>query len=187
MWPLDLPAREVLKLPGQTPIPWAEFDPTWYRLNYAEVMQPVAAEDPATLLQYYLETGQRHGHAPNRLFDEAWHRRAYPQIAAAIEAGHYASAFDAYCRRGSLDRAPHWLFDEVGYRDRHPDVTPDVLAAADLANSYDHYLRHGGQEDRIGHILFDPTVYLANFPARSGLGDPAPRCLPALSGTGRVW
>jgi hypothetical protein len=34
MWPLDLPAREVLKLPGEAEIPWAEFDPVWYRRTY---------------------------------------------------------------------------------------------------------------------------------------------------------
>jgi len=119
----------------------------------------------AGLLRYYLETGQPRGHSPNRLFDEAWHRQAYPQIAAGIEAGRYASAFDAYCRRGCMDRSPHWLFDELAYRDRYRDLTREALTAARLANSYDHYLRHGGQEDRIGHVLFDPAAYLANFAA----------------------
>lgn len=165
MWPLDLPAGAVLQLPGATPIPWAVFDPLWYRLNYPEAVEHAAAEDPATLLRYYIETGQLQGHSPNRFFDEAWHRRVYPQIAEAAVSGRFASAFDAYCRRGCLDRSPHWLFDELAYRDRNNDVTPESLAASDLVNGYDHYLRHGSQEDRIGHILFDPGVYLANFAA----------------------
>ncbi len=163
MWPLDLPAREVLTLPGETAIPWAEFDPDWYRRSYPEVDEFVPDGDPDALLRYYLEVGQTVGHSPNLLFDEAWHRRAYPGIAAAIEAGNYASAFDAYCRRGCMDRSPHWLFDELGYRKRYPDLSPEMLSANELANSYHHYLRYGSREARIGHFFFDPDVYVANF------------------------
>ena len=163
IWPLDLPARQVLTLPGETTIPWAEFDPDWYRQTYPDIADDIAASGPAALLDYYLEIGQRQGHAPNRFFDEQWHRRKYPAIANRIEAGDYASAFDAYCRRGCMDRSPHWLFDELGYRDRYPDLTQDVLADSGLANCYHHYLRYGADEDRIGHVLFDPAVYLANF------------------------
>lgn len=164
MWPLDLPAGAVLKLPGETAVPWAVFDPLWYRLNHPEAMDHVAGDQPAALLQYYIEAGQGRGDSPNRFFDESWHRRAYPQIAEGAAGGRFASAFDAYCRRGCLDRSPHWLFDELGYRDRNRDITPEVLAESGLANGYDHYLRHGGQEGRIGHALFDPEFYLANFP-----------------------
>ncbi|WP_428487028.1 glycosyltransferase [Rhodopila sp.] len=165
MWPLDLPAHKVLKLPQDTKPAWAVFDPHWYRLSYPDVADHIAADQPAALLRYHLESGQRQGHSPNRFFNEAWHRHMYPRIAAGIEGGEFASAFDAYCRRGCLDRSPHWLFDELGYRDRYPDLTPEVLSASGLANSYDHYLQFGGAEDRIGHRLFDPTVYLANFAA----------------------
>lgn len=161
MWPLDLPAREVLKLPGETAIPWAVFDWQWYLRTY-----PGAAGsggDPRAVLEYYLDAGQTQGHSPNRLFDEQWHRRMYPRIAERVLAGEWASAFDAYCRRGALDRSAHWLFDELAYRDRYPDLTNGVLAEFDLFNGYDHYLRHGHQEDRIGHPLFDPRIYLSHF------------------------
>jgi GT2 family glycosyltransferase len=172
MWPLDLPARDVLKLPSKgASAAWAVFDPVWYRHRHPDA----AVSDPAKILQYYLEIGQDNEHSPNRMFDESWHRMAYPVIAAAVAAGHYASAFDAYCRHGSLDRSPHWLFDELGYRARYPDLSDEVLSAAEVANGFDHYLRHGGGEDRIGHVLFDPGVYLANFdvadvPAIRGVG-----------------
>ncbi len=160
MWPLDLPARDVLKLPGSGgSAAWAVFDPVWYRDRYPRA----AGENPRDALQFYLEIGQAEAHSPNRLFDERWHRAAYPVIAKAVADGRYPSAFDAYCRRGSLDRSPHWLFDELGYRARYPDLSNDVLSAVEVANGYDHYLRHGAEEDRIGHVLFDPHVYLANF------------------------
>ncbi|WP_158925912.1 glycosyltransferase [Acidisphaera sp. S103] len=160
MWPLDLPAREVLKLPGETMIPWAVFDWQWYLRTYPDV----SADEPAAVLEYYLEIGQRQGHSPNRMFDESWHRQMYPQIAERVAAGgDWRSAFDAYCRRGALDRSAHWLFDELAYRDRYPDLTNEVLAEFGLFNGYDHYLRHGIEEDRIGHLLFDPHIYLSHF------------------------
>jgi len=163
MWPLDRPAGEVLKLPGKSAIPWAVFNPAWYRQTYPEVADRLDGRSPAYVLHYYLDMGQRQGHAPNRLFDEAWHREMYPSIAAGIAAGHFASAFDAYCRRGSLDRSAHWLFDELAYRERYPDVTGERLAARRLINGYDHSLRHGRLRDRIGHVLFDPALYLTQF------------------------
>ncbi len=161
MWPLDLPAREVLTLPGETVIPWAVFDWQWYLRTYPGVAGHGA--EPQAVLDYYLDAGQTQGHSPNRLFDEQWHRRMYPRIAERVLAGEWASAFDAYCRRGALDRSPHWLFDELAYRDRYPDLTNGVLAEFALFNAYDHYLRHGQQEDRVGHPLFDPRLYLSHF------------------------
>ena len=76
MWPLDLPARDVLKLPGGTETAWAVFDPIWYQAHYPEA----ALDGGAEVLRYYLEIGQGKGHSPNRLFDEAWHRAAYPRV-----------------------------------------------------------------------------------------------------------
>ncbi|HET6305698.1 MAG TPA: glycosyltransferase, partial [Rhodopila sp.] len=163
MWPLDQPAREVLKLPGETPIPWAVFDWQWYLRQHPEVAAITGDDDPSAVLEYYLELGQKHAHAPNRLFDESWHRQAYPHIAERLAQGHWRSAFDAWCRGGALDRSPHWLFEERDYRDRYPALTNEVLAQFGLCNGYDHYLRHGAGEDRIGHPLFDPRVYLSHF------------------------
>jgi GT2 family glycosyltransferase/glycosyltransferase involved in cell wall biosynthesis len=163
MWPLDRPARDVLKLPGETVIPWAVFDWQWYLRTYPEAAAIADEDDPSTVLTYYLELGQKQGHSPNRMFDEQWHRRMYPRIAERVASGEWRSAFDAYCRRGALDRSPHWLFDELAYRDRYPDLTNAILAEFELCNGYDHYLRHGIDEDRIGHRLFDPHVYLSHF------------------------
>ncbi len=45
----------------------------------------------------------------------------------------------------------------------HPDLRDEVLQADGNVNGYDHYLKHGSREGRIGHLLFDPAVYLAQL------------------------
>ena len=165
MWPLDLPAQEVLRLPGHTTIRWAVFDAAWYCSIYPDI----ADHDPEAALDHYLTIGQRLGHSPNRMFDELWHRRMYPAIAEGVAAGNFASAFDAYCRRGCLDRSPHWLFDELAYRNRYSDLTNEMLSKAEIANGYDHYLQYGIEECRNGHFLFDIKLYLAHFDASDRL------------------
>lgn len=159
---IDLQARVLLKLPGQTEIGWATFDPDWYRMAYPEAGDQLADASPALVLQFYLDHGQKLGHSPNMLFDEAWHRRAYPGVVGGIEAGSYASAFDSYCRGGG-ERSPHWLFEELAYRRRYPDLTDEALREGGLANGYDHYLRHGSREARIGHPMFDAALYVSQF------------------------
>ena len=159
---IDLPARLVLKLPGQTDIAWAVFDSAWYLAHHRDACHVLDGASPEQALAYYLTQGQQAGHSPNMFFDEAWHRRSYPAIAEAIAAGVYESAFDAYCRGGS-DRAAHWLFDETQYRRRYPDLSEAALVACGAVNGYDHFLRHGDREGRVGHTLFDPAFYAAAF------------------------
>jgi GT2 family glycosyltransferase len=156
--PLDRSARDVLKLRGETPIAWAVFDPVWYLRVYPEASETSRDPQPATVLAWYLEQGQQLGHAPNLFFDEAWHRRAYPAVEAAVQASRVESAFDAYCRGGNA-RSPHWLFDEFYYRRRYPDLTDETLRSNGVVNGYDHFLRHGAVEGRLGHPLFDPRFY----------------------------
>jgi len=157
--PFDRPARDVLKLSGQTIIGWAVFDPVWYLGTYPQVRAQLTDEDPETVLAWYLDHGQKLGHSPSILFDEGWHLRTYPGVAAFVRDGHAESAFDSYCRGGNLRRSPHWLFDESFYRKRHTDLVDEVLANAGLVNGYDHYLRHGELEGRMAHSLFDSTFY----------------------------
>jgi GT2 family glycosyltransferase len=159
---IDLPAHAMLKLPGQTSIAWAVFDSGWYLASYPEAADRLLGAAPEQVLQFYLQQGQRLGHSPNGLFDEAWHRRVYPAVDAGVTAGLFASAFDCYCR-GGTGRSPHWLFDEPGYRRRYQDLSDEALGTRGLANGYDHYLRHGDKELRIGHRMFDPALFLTQF------------------------
>ncbi|OJW26835.1 MAG: hypothetical protein BGO51_03115 [Rhodospirillales bacterium 69-11] len=153
----------MLKLPGETLVPWAVFDAAWYRRTYPEATADLADAPPEAVLEFYFTFGQGLGHSPNPLFDEAWHRRSYPGVLARIADGEYASAFDSYCRGGG-DRSPHWLFEEMAYRRRHPDLTDEALGGAGFANGYDHFLRDGSREGRIGHLMFDSRRYVAAQP-----------------------
>ncbi len=158
-----LPAREMLKLPEQTSVAWAVFDAEWYRAAYPDACSELGDADDAAVLRFYLEHGQRRGHSPNIWFDEAWHTKAHPGAAAAVRDGHAESGFDTYCRGGFRFRSPHWLFQETLYRQRHRDLRDEVLAKGGNANGYDHFLKHGSHEGRIGHMLFDPSVYRAHL------------------------
>ena len=157
MWPLTLPVRAFLRLPGSPWVTWAVFDPDWYRATYPEA---AGLSDDAALA-FYLDIGQSLSHSPNRWFDEVWHREAYPAIADAVAAGTFESGFDAYCQGGCLERDPHWLFDEGWYRARYADMAIERLAERGMANGYDQYLARGDAEGRSGHPLFDPATYRA--------------------------
>src|SRR3954462_2750234 len=122
MWPLNLPARAFLKLPGATSTAWAVFDADWYRASYPDDLADLADAPADAVLAFYLDVGQGLRHSPNMLFDERWHLLVYPGIAARVEQGQFPSAFDAWCRGGCCERSPHWLFDEREYRQRHPDL-----------------------------------------------------------------
>ena len=178
MRPLNLPARDFLRLPGANSTAWAVFDADWYRTTYPQDTAHLAGASADAVLTFYFDIGQGLGHSPNMLFDEAWHRLAYPGIAALVEAGQFPSAFDAWCRGGCRERSPHWLFDEVAYRKRYPDLTDAFLERNGLVNGYDHYLWRGSAEGRVGHLFFDPALYRATL-------DPATAA--SASADGMFW
>jgi hypothetical protein len=78
MWPLNKPARDVLRLPGATAIPWAVFDANWHRITYSNATHLLVGATADVVLAFYLETGQLMEHSPNMLFDAApsIHRRS---------------------------------------------------------------------------------------------------------------
>jgi O-antigen biosynthesis protein len=178
---LNKPAREVLRLPGATSILWATFDADWYRATYPAAASHLADAPPEAVLAFHFDVGESLGHSPNMLFDETWHRRVYPGIAALVDEGRFPSAFDAWCRGGCRERSPHWLFDELEYRRRYPDLTDTFLDRNGLVNGYDHYLWRGNAEGRIAHPFFDPALYraglVATAAAAAGADGPFWHCL----------
>jgi O-antigen biosynthesis protein len=119
-----MPPKETLVLPQGEAITWNEFDTGWYRRFHCQ------GRDVQDALEEYLTVGQASGHSPNMFFDEAWYRRRNPDVAEAVQAGHFSSGFDHYCRAGFRTRSPHWLFDVSYYEAGSPDLTADSLTAA---------------------------------------------------------
>jgi GT2 family glycosyltransferase/glycosyltransferase involved in cell wall biosynthesis len=154
---------EILHCREEARIAWAVFDQDWYLASYPEVVREVGSPTAESVLGFYLERGQKLGHSPNMFFDEAWYRRRYPAVAAAIREVEVASGFEHYCRHGLRTASPHWLYDEAYYLAHNPDLADGALDAG-FANRYDHYLKHGSREGRQAHLLFDPAHYLANLP-----------------------
>ncbi len=153
--------RERLGHPRRRGIAWAAFYPDWYLATYPDARERIGGTAFDDVLRDYLDHGQSAGNSPNPFFDEAWYRATHPETVTAIADGRIESGFDHYCRTGYLDQAPHWLFDELEYRRRYPDLTDEVLAEQGAANGYGHYLRHGDREGRSGSTFFDPAVYAA--------------------------
>jgi O-antigen biosynthesis protein len=185
MAPTALPGREMLKLPGQTSIIWAVFDPRRYRSSDPEADRQLAQTGDAAALRHYIEHGQASAHSPNIYFDEAWYRKRYPGVAAQVGDRQAESGFDSYCRSGFRVNSPHWLFSEQLYRKLYPDLGDDVLASDANVNGYDHYLRHGNRENRIGHLLFDPAIYRSQLDkdelAEAELAGPFPHYLRRIT------
>jgi GT2 family glycosyltransferase/glycosyltransferase involved in cell wall biosynthesis len=143
---------------------WSVFEPDWYtrcHVGVAVEMRAAGISDPE---QFYRRYGAKLGHSPNMFFDEEWYLREYPDVAAFVAAGGFASGFAHYCDDGYRERSPHWLFSEQFYLSSNPEVTRGVLDRHGLVNGYDHYLALGDRGFRGGHWFFDPALYRAHKP-----------------------
>ena len=156
-------ARDMLACSDEAGAAWARFDAAWYLRTYPRVRGKLITLDDAAVLAYYRDFGQQQGHSPNPLFDEAFFLSSEPGAVERVRAGDAESGFDLYCRGGGRQGRPHWLFDEAQYRGRHPDLADATLAANGLVNGYDHFLRYGAREGRIGSPFFDPATYRAGL------------------------
>jgi len=103
------------------------------------------------------------------LFDAAYYRAAYPDVAAAG-----VNPLLHFITAGAFEgRNPHPLFDTGYYLRKYPDV----MAAG--VNPLGHYLKYGAAEGRQPHPLFDPTYYLEHNPdvRKSGMNPLLHYCL----------
>ncbi len=172
----DTPSLLTADVPPDTA--WAMFDAEWYVRAHSEAREI----DPAEALSFYLEKGRMLGHSPNPYFDEAWYLATYPEVELALQTGEAASGFEDYCHTGWRIRSPHWLYDDAIYAALYPDLTAETLANAGFRNRYDHFLRAGSKEGRIGHLFFDPAVYERRLrPDADAPGSPFGRFLRGLA------
>ncbi len=155
------PAHELLQPDCPVKPAWAVFDRGWYLHHYADARALCADKEPEAALDYYLRVGARLGHSPSALFDEPYYLECNPDVAALVRAGQYASGFDHYCQHGWRSVSPHWLFDDALYAELYDDMTLENLELHGCFGRYDHYLKSGQRERRIGQYLFDAPYYRA--------------------------
>ncbi|HQT46816.1 MAG: glycosyl transferase family 2 [Acidocella sp. 20-63-7] len=158
---MPLPAHHLLNPACALKPAWAIFDPAWYLRHHADARVLCAGKPQDAALLYYLRTGARLGHSPSPLFDELFYLARNPDIAELVRAGAYASGFDHFCQQGHRGVSPHWLFDDELYANLHEDMTLENLDQHACYGRYDHYLKSGQFEQRMGHFLFDSTYYRA--------------------------
>ena len=156
---------------GLARTPWCAFDHAWYLRAYPDAATEIGSDGFEEARNFYIAEGVARGHSPNMFFDEAFYRRRYPDVAGEIAAGRLESGYQHYCLIGYVGRAPHWLFDVATYADISPDATEAALVTLDCVNLYDHYLRIGARQDRVGHLLFDPATYQGGHGASSAFAD----------------
>ncbi|MBU6398261.1 MAG: glycosyltransferase [Rhodospirillales bacterium] len=153
------PAQEILQPDCPVKPAWAVFDRGWYLHHYPDARAACEAAAPEAALGYYLRDGARQGHSPSPLFDEVFYLAHNPDVAVLVQEGHYASGFDHYCRHGWRGVSPHWLFDDGLYAELYEDMTLENLELHGCYGRYDHYLKSGQREQRIGQFLFDAPFY----------------------------
>ncbi len=155
------PAHALLQPDCPIKPAWAIFDRGWYLHHYADARALCADKEPEAALTYYLQVGARLGHSPSALFDEPYYLERNPDVAALVRAGQYGSGFDHYCQHGWRGVSPHWLFDDALYAELYDDMTLENLELHGCFGRYDHYLKSGQRERRIGQYLFDAPYYRA--------------------------
>ncbi|MDE8346420.1 MAG: glycosyltransferase [Acidocella sp.] len=158
---MPLPAYELLNPECAIKPAWAVFDPGWYLHHYADARAVCQNQPGPAASAYYLRVGARLGHSPNVVFDEIYYLDRNPDIAELVRAGAYQSGFDHYCQHGHRGVSPHWLFDDALYADLYEDMTLETLDAHGCFGRYDHYLKSGQREQRMGQFLFDGVFYRA--------------------------
>jgi polygalacturonase len=100
----------------------------------------------------------------NSLFDEHYYLKTYPNVAAAVAKGEFASGYDHYIEYGQYEGyspSPYW--DEAWYLKENPDVAAAVKAGT-ISSGFMHYYLYGQYEGRGGLLYFNTSYYLQNNP-----------------------
>jgi len=98
----------------------------------------------------------------NSLFDEHYYLEKYPNVAAAVAAGQFATGYDHYIEYGQYEGyspSPYW--DESWYLKENPDVAAAV-AAHKTSSGFMNYYLYGQYENREGLLYFNTAYYLEN-------------------------
>ncbi len=92
-------------------------------------------------------------------FSAEFYRTAYPDIAAAADAGQIVDLHQHFVQTGYFEgRAGHPVaVDDAYYTGSHPDVA-EAIARGDVAGAGAHYLGTGAAEGRVPHPALTAEV-----------------------------
>jgi len=122
----------------------------------------VYAVDPTTAAATLIGTASIS--IPSALFDESWYLAKYPDVAAAVAAGGYASGWQHFVLHGQNEgRDPSEFFSQRMYLALNPDVAAAVRAGG-FASGYQHYMLLGAHEGRAVTPFFSEAFYLSKYP-----------------------
>ncbi|AFL75410.1 hypothetical protein [Thiocystis violascens] len=134
-----------------------------------------ATTEQYDLTEVYGAVGAVDVRALATVFDEAYYLTENPDVAAAIAAGTYASAYAHYWGPGDIEnRRPNAWFDPAYYKAENPDVVAEIPEF--FYNALQHYQMFGYGEGRYPCTLAEmqaaPDVPLGVFYwiAKSGAG-----------------
>ncbi len=99
----------------------------------------------------------------NSLFDEHWYLQEYPNVAAAVAAGQYATGYDQYVKYGQYEGySPSPFWNESWYLQQNPDVAAAVRAGK-VSSGFMQYYLFGQYENRPGLLYFNQSYYLSLY------------------------
>lgn len=100
----------------------------------------------------------------NTLFDERGYLDQNPDVAAAVQQGLIASAWEHYTHWGAKEaRSPNALFNESWYLERYGDVK-NAVSEGWLTSGFEHYQTWGWTEGRTPSAWMDTAAYLLGNP-----------------------
>jgi len=100
----------------------------------------------------------------NSLFDEHYYLAIYPNVAAAVAAGQFATGYDQYVKYGQYEGySPSPFWNESWYLQQNPDVAAAVRAGK-VSSGFMQYYLFGQYENRPGLLYFNSSYYLSKYP-----------------------
>jgi hypothetical protein len=103
----------------------------------------------------------------NSMFDDGYYVREYPNVAAAVNAGQFASGYDHFIKYGQYEGytpSPYWdYWANQWYEEQNPDVAA-WATANHLTSAFMQYYDYGQYEGRGGLLYFNSAYYLSTYP-----------------------
>ncbi|MFY7805125.1 MAG: PPC domain-containing protein [Limnoraphis robusta] len=137
-------------------------DQDFYFSQYPNVEGSVDAGEYESGLDHFLQVGQFESLQPNPLFDPAYYRSIYTDVAGAVEREAITEAQHFILFGQFEQRNPNPLFDTAYYLEKYSDVQTAVQQQQ--LTTFEHFLKFGQFEGRNPSVFFDALFYQERYP-----------------------